>query len=179
MTLFFNMGTKFVVTDNFKTLCDLTTSLVGLPKGSLSLKSRKLEYQIPRTAASVVARMVDDIHPNIIAKHLKRSRCLVYHYERMHTTNYRSFPKYRKVFNLIYNAYQTIQGAKQTFTDLDHLRDYLKENGIKDSERPQTIIRIHSGRIRVDINVSYKDFYEQLEKCQAALLECSHTITII
>jgi hypothetical protein len=47
MTLFFNMGTKFVVTDNFKTLCDLTTSLVGLPKGSLSLKSRKLntKYQ--------------------------------------------------------------------------------------------------------------------------------------
>jgi hypothetical protein len=138
-----------------------------------------LNTKYQEAAASVVARMVDDATQVVIAKQLKRDRSLIYHYEKMHESNYRTFPKYRDVFNLIYNAYQTIQGAKQTFTDLDHLRDYLKENGIKDSERPQAIIRIHSGRIRADINVSYKDFYEQLEKCQAALLECSHTITII
>jgi hypothetical protein len=56
MTLFFNMIAK----QNFKTLCDLTTNLMGLRKGSLSLKSRKSEYQIPRSVASVVARIIDD-----------------------------------------------------------------------------------------------------------------------
>jgi hypothetical protein len=64
MTLFFNMGTKFAVTDNFKTLCDLTTNLMGLRKGSLSLKSRKsLNTKYLELVASVVARIIDDTHP--------------------------------------------------------------------------------------------------------------------
>ena len=37
---------KMNTEDNFKNLCDLTTSLVGLPKGSLALKTRKTEYQV-------------------------------------------------------------------------------------------------------------------------------------
>ena len=59
---------------NFKILCDLTTSLVGLDKDSLSSKSRKYKYQIPRAVASVVARMIDKTHRTIIAKELKRDR---------------------------------------------------------------------------------------------------------
>ena len=175
MTLFFNM----IAEQNFKALCDLTTSLVGLPKGSLSLKSRKLEYQIPRRVASVVARMLDDIHPNIIAKHLKRSRCLVYHYERMHTTNYRSFPKYRNVFNLVYNVYTNLKGAQKTFVDMYHLQNYLRENGIVNSDNHQVIIRITSGKVGTDVKVSYKDFYNQLENCKLALQNCNYNLEII
>ena len=87
--------------NNFKNLCDFTTSLVGLPKGSLSCRSRKQEFQIPRSVVSVISRIVDETHPNVIAKVLKRDRVSVYHYERTHQSNYKSFPKYRKVFNKI------------------------------------------------------------------------------
>ncbi len=164
---------------NFKILCDLTTKIVGLRKGSLSYKSRKQEYQIPRSVASVVARMIDDTHQNVIAKELKRDRSLVYHYEKMHESNYRSFPKYREVFNMVYNAYSNIQGAKRTFVDNKQLEKYLKENGVTNSEKYQTIIRVTSGRVEYDIKVSYKDFYNQLEKCKFAMTDCNYNLEII
>tara|TARA_B100000902_G_C27315743_1_gene921194 strand:- start:2851 stop:3360 length:510 start_codon:yes stop_codon:yes gene_type:complete len=164
---------------NFKILCDLTTNIVGLRKGSLSYKSRKQEYQIPRSVASVVARMIDDTHQNVIAKELKRDRSLVYHYEKMHESNYRSFPKYREVFNMVYNAYSNIQGAKRTFVDNKQLEKYLKENGVTNSEKYQTIIRVTSGRVEYDIKVSYKDFYNQLEKCKFAMTDCNYNLEII
>ena len=69
--------------DNFRNLCDLTTSLVGSHKGSLSFKSRKQKYQVPRCVASVVARMIDETHPTIIAKVIKRDRVSIWHYEKM------------------------------------------------------------------------------------------------
>ena len=164
---------------NFKILCDLTTKIVGLRKGSLSYKSRKQEYQIPRSVASVVARMIDDTHQNVIAKELKRDRSLVYHYEKMHESNYRSFPKYREVFNMVYNAYSNIQGAKRTFVDSRELEVYLRENGVSNSDKYQTIIRVTSGRVEYDIKVSYKDFYNQLEKCKFAMTDCNYNLEII
>ena len=165
--------------DNFKNLCNLTTSLMGLRKGSLSYKSRQLKYQIPRTVAAVIARMVDETHQNVIAKELKRDRSLVYHYEKTHASNYRSFPKYREVFNKVYNAYTNIQGSKKTFCDLNHLKDHLRKNGVENSDKHQTTIRITSGKIQADVKVSYRDFYDQLEKCKFALTDCKYNLEII
>tara|TARA_R110000824_G_scaffold74923_1_gene190314 strand:+ start:229 stop:738 length:510 start_codon:yes stop_codon:yes gene_type:complete len=164
---------------NFKILCDLTTNLVGLDKGSLAYKSREQKYQVPRAVASVVARMIDDTHQTVIAKELKRDRSLVYHYEKKHEFNYRSFPKYREVFNKIYNAYSNIQGAKRAFTDLNQLKQYLRDNGVENSEKHQTTIRVTSGRAKYDVKVSYKDFYDQLEKCKFALTDCNYNLEII
>jgi hypothetical protein len=67
--------------DNFKNLCDLTTSLVGLPKGSLALKCRKIEYQVPRMVAAMISRLEDETHREVIAKVLDRNRTSVNHYE--------------------------------------------------------------------------------------------------
>ena len=170
---------KMIEEINFKILCDLTTNLVGLRKGSLCHKSREQKYQVPRAVASVVARMIDETHRTTIAKELKRDRSLIYHYEKMHESNYRSFPKYREVFNKVYNAYSNIQGAKRTFADLNHLTQYLRENGIVNSDNPQTTIRVISGRVEVDIKVSYKDFYDMLEKCKFAMTDCNYNLEII
>ena len=161
---------------NFKILCHLTTNLVGLRKGSLSCKSRKQKYQVPRTVASVVARMIDETHRTVIAKELKRDRSLIYHYENKHEFNYRSFPKYREIFNKVYNAYSNLQGAKRTFVDTGQLKQYLRDNGITNSEKYQTTIRITSGRVEADIKVSYKDFYNMLEKCKFAMTDCNYNL---
>jgi hypothetical protein len=168
-----------IAKDNFKTLCDLTTSLMGLRKGSLAFKSRKSELQIPRAVASVVARMVDDTHPTIIAKEIKRDRVSVWHYEKMHQSNYSTRERYRDCFNKIYNAYTNIQGAKRTFSDTFHLRHHLREQGVKHSANPQTTIKITSGDVGVDIKVSYKDFYNQLELCKLALRDCNYNLDIL
>jgi type IV pilus biogenesis protein CpaD/CtpE len=168
-----------IAEDNFKTLCNLTTSLMGLRKGSLAYKSRRSELQVPRAVASVVARMVDDIHPTIIAKEIKRDRVSVWHYEKMHQSNYSTWERYRECFNKIYNAYTNIQGAKRTFSDMFHLRHHLSQQGVKHSANPQTTIKITSGEVGVDIKVSYKDFYNQLELCKLALRDCNYKLEII
>ena len=166
---------------NFKILCDLTTNLVGLDKGSLSYKSRKQKYQIPRAVAAVIARMIDETHRTTIAKELKRDRSLIYHYEKTHESKYNAIlgGKYREVFNKVYNAYSNLQGAKRTFVDARQLEIYLRENGIKNNDKHQTTIRVTSGRAKADIKVSYKDFYDQLEKCKFALTDCNYNLEII
>jgi len=165
--------------DNFKNLCDLTTNLVGLPKGSLALKTRKTEYQVPRMVAAMVARIEDETHRGTIAKVLGRDRTSVNHYERCHSSNYASFPLYRDTFNKVYNAYAEIKDSKLTFIDLYNLQEHLRKNGIHDSSKHQATIRIVSGKLGADVKVSYKDFYNQLELCKLAFQNYQHEIEVI
>ena len=116
---------KMNTEDNFKNLCDLTTSLVGLPKGSLALKTRKTEYQVPRMVAAMVARLEDETHREVIAKVLDRNRTSVNHYERCHSANYSSFPLYRNTFNKVYNA-QRVTGLRLSPDDA-----YLITRGLR------------------------------------------------
>ena len=48
-----------------------------MPKNSLKLRSRKKEFILPRKVVSVVARMVDNLHRDIIAKGINRDRTSV------------------------------------------------------------------------------------------------------
>ena len=165
--------------ENFKNLCDLTTNLVGLPKGSLALRSRKKEYQVPRAVASMIARIEDDIHRETIAKVLKRDRTSVNHYERNHPMQYASFPLYRDTFNKVYNAYVDIKEAKKKFIDMYNLQKHLRNSGVENSLKHQTTIRITSGKFGTDIKVSYRDFYDKLELCKLALQNYQYEIEII
>jgi len=170
---------KMNTEDNFKNLCDLTTSLVGLPKGSLALKTRKTEYQVPRMVAAMIARIEDKTHRDIIGKVLDRDRTSINHYERTHSANYSSFALYRNTFIKVFNAYTEIKDAKLTFIDLYNLQEHLRKNGIHDSLKHQTTIRIVSGKFGKDVKVSYKDFYNQLELCKLALQNYQHEIEVI
>ena len=164
---------------NFKTLCQMTTNMLELPEGSLADKSRREELQIPRMVVSVVSKMIDNTHFNIIASGINRDRTLINYYMKMHKSNYRSFPKYRDMFNKIYNAYKDIQGAKRTFADKYHLREHLRQGGVRHSTNPQTTIRVKSGKVKIDIKVSYRDFSNQLELCKLALTDCNYNINVL
>lgn len=152
---------KMTEESNFKNLCNLTTRLLGLRKGSLALKSRKKEFQIARAVASVIARKVDKIHQNVISKEIKRDRSLIYHYEKTHESNYSTYPKYRETFNVIYNAYTQIEDARLTFVDLFHLQEHLRKNNVRHSAKEQTSIIVKSGDVQARIKLSYRDFYKQ------------------
>ena len=170
---------KMTAEDNFKTLCDLATNLVGLPKGSLSIKNRRIKYQVPRAVVSMIARLEDKTHRDVIGKVLERDRTSINHYERTHSANYSSFPYYRDTFNKIYNAYVNIKEAKKTFIDMYHLKDHLRKNGVKHSKNHQTTIRIISGKLITDVRVSYREHYNQYEICKLALQDYQHEIKII
>ena len=165
--------------DNFKNLCNLTTSVMGLRKGSLSQKSRRTELQIPRAVAAVISRLEDETHQTVIAKVLNRNRSLVYHYEKMHNANYSSWEKYRDTFNKVYMAYTSLANAKKEFFDLQHLQDHLRKSGVIASDKYQASIRVKCGKVGTDIKVSYRDFYNQLELCKLALQDYKYEIEII
>jgi hypothetical protein len=48
--------------DNFKYICNLTTRVLGLPDGSLALRSRKRTLQKARAVAGYIGSTEDNIH---------------------------------------------------------------------------------------------------------------------
>ena len=164
---------------NFKTLCDLTTSVLGLPKGSLALKSRKRPLQVARAIAGYIARTEEDIHRSIIGKVLNRDRSLIYHYENTHKGNYATCPVYRKTFNLIYKAYKDIGGTKEIFLDGAFIKSYLLKNGVKETLDSDVSLEVKSGQVKCIIKTSYFDFSNQLENVNLALKNYHFTVKII
>jgi hypothetical protein len=59
------------------------------------------------------------------------------------------------------------------------LKDHLRNEGIYDSEKTQTSIRIKCGKIGTDVKVSYREFYDKLELCKLALQDYKYEIKII
>jgi hypothetical protein len=169
---------KMTQEDNFKNLCNLTTSLLGLRKGSLAYKSRKQELQIGRTIASVIARTEEDIHQTVIAKVINRDRSLIYHYEKMHKSNYRSWSKYRDGFNKVYSAYIDIINSKMTFIYPDLLKRHLLNNGVKES-KPQVLLEVTSGETFCIIKISYLDYDNQLENVKLAMKNYNYSLKIL
>ena len=162
----------------FKNLCNLATDLVGLPEGSLSVKSRKQMYQIPRAIVSVIARLEDKTHHDIISKLLGRHRTLIYHYEKSHKANFRSFPKYRELYSKILNAYVDTKGEQKQFLSQSSYEQYLQENSIYSSETYQVKVNLKVQKFSIDLKFSHKDFYNQMELIKLALKDYNYELKV-
>jgi len=167
---------KITDKDKFEHICNLTTSLVGLRKGSLSFKSRKQEIQLPRLVAANIGRL-DKIHHRVIADVLNRDRSLIYHYENTHGANYTSWKKYRKTFNLVHKAYTEIEESKPTFQDNGAMKRHILEF-VKESAKCQVEILITSGKVGCKIITSYREFSYVLKNIKFALANFNHSIDI-
>ena len=165
--------------DNFKSLCRLTTEVMGLPKDSLSLKSRKQPLQIARAITGYLGRTEENIHRTIIGKVLNRHRSLIYHYELRHKPLYKTCPIYRDSFNKIYAAYKNVGGTKEFFLDKDFMKSYLLENGVVETLDPNVFLEVKSGQVKCLIKTSYFDFSNQLENVKLALRNYHYTIKMI
>ena len=164
---------------NFKSICSLTTRVMGLPDGALATKSRKRPLQVARAIAGVIARTEEDIHRTIIAKVLDRDRSLIYHYEKHHKSNYATCVVYRNAFNKIFKAYKDVSGTKDVFLDNDFMKHYLLKNGIVETLDPEVLLEIKSGQCICVIKTSYFDFSNQLENVKFVLKNYHFTIKII
>jgi hypothetical protein len=164
---------------NFKSICDITTRVMKLPKNSLSLKSRKRPLQVARSIAGYIGRTEENISPVIIANVLKRHRTLIYHFEHGHKKNYANCEIYRNTFNKVYKAYKSIDGDKDVFLDKDFMKSYLLKNGVTEVEIPNVLLEIKSGQVKCKIKTSYIDFSNQLEIVKLALKNYHYTIKII
>ena len=164
--------------DNFIHICNLTTTVMGLPKGSLANKSRKTEIQIPRMVASIIGRIEENISHSVIAEVINRHRASVYHYEKCHQGHY-TWEKYREAFNKVYMAYKQIEQSKKIFIDKNYMKEYLLKNGVKESPKNETSIMIKSGSVSIIIITSYMDFSNQLENIKFALRDYKYEMQIL
>ena len=170
---------KMTTEDNFKDLCNLTTRVLGLPKGSLGEKTRKQDIQIARTIASVIARTEEGIHQTVIAKVINRDRSLIYYYEKMHRSNYATWGKYRDVFNRVYIAYKDSGSSKMTFIDAEFLKRHLLKNGVKETLESNVLLEVRSGQVKCIIKTSYFDFSNQLENVKLAMANYNYSAKIL
>ena len=164
--------------DNFIHICNLTTNVMGLRKGSLAYKSRKTELQIPRMVAAVIGRTEEGINHSIIAEVLNRHRASIYHYEKCHQGHY-TWEKYRDIFNKVYMAYKQIEQSKNVFVDKYYMKEFLLKNGVKESPKLEAKIMVKSGRVSIIIITSYMDFSNQLENIKFALRDYKYEMQIL
>jgi|TARA_R110002167_G_scaffold198038_2_gene401119 hypothetical protein len=164
---------------NFKSICNLTTKLLGLPDDALALKSRKRPLQVARAIAGYIGRTEEDINQKTIGKVLNRDRTLIYHYENTHKANYANCEIYRNTFNKVYKAYKDIDGIKEVFIDGDFMKSYLLKNEVVETLNPEVILEVKSGQVKCKIKTSYFDFSNQLEIIKLALKNYHYTIKII
>jgi hypothetical protein len=173
--IFFNMTEE----TNFKAICGIATTVLGMPQGSLSLRTRKRPIQVARAASAYIAMSEDKIHRNVIAKVLNRDRAVTYHYESMHKKMYATCSIYRNTFNKIYLAYKNIDDAKDIFIDKDFMKNHLLKNGVKETKDYNVTLEVKSGSVTCNIETSYFDYTNQIEFINIALKEYHYTIKII
>tara|TARA_R100001443_G_scaffold25529_1_gene38381 strand:- start:248 stop:772 length:525 start_codon:yes stop_codon:yes gene_type:complete len=173
--------TLFKMTEelNFKAICDLTTNVLNMPKGSLSLRSRKRPLQVARSVAAYLGRSEEDIHRTIIGKVLNRDRSLIYHYEHRHKFLYRSCSLYRNTFSTVYKAYKDFDGEKDIFINGKLMKSHLLKEGIKECENSDVIIEVKSGEAVCQINTSFFKFSDELKKINLAMSNYHFNVKII
>ena len=156
--------------ENFKHICNLTTSVMGLRKGSLSYKSRKQEIHLARTIAGVIG-IKEGIKREIIAKHLNRHRTAIYHYEKSHKQWFsnRSYPSYAKAYTKVFSAYQTIEDSRKQFIDKFHLRNFVKELHLINCEKKDIVFTITSGSISYQLFSDAHNFSSYYDTLKLAL----------
>tara|TARA_R100000742_G_C4269412_1_gene87898 strand:+ start:681 stop:1196 length:516 start_codon:yes stop_codon:yes gene_type:complete len=165
--------------EKFETICDLTTQIVGLQKGSLAYKTRKQEVLVPRMVASNIAILTKDIHVTIIADIIKKDRTSVMHYRDTHKQNYASFPFYRNTFNKVYNAFNELEKVKLVFSEKEEMIRHLLDAGVKIIAKPQVRIKVTSGKYKYLVPTNYLDFSKNIDIIKDSLRKYDYSIDII
>ena len=165
--------------EKFEQICDLTTEIVGLQKGSLAQKTRKQEFLLPRMVASNIAILTKDIHVTTIADIIKKDRTSVMHYRNTHKQNYASFPFYRNTFNKVYNAFTELEKVKLVFAEKEEMIRHLLDAGVKIVAKPQVRIKVISGKCKYLVPTNYLDFSKNIDIIKDSLRNYDYSYYII
>ena len=163
-------------TTEVKELCDIATNIVGLEQGSLASFTRKEPYTLARQVVANIC-LHQRIHFVTIAKVLNRDRSNIYHYQKNHTGNFKTWIEYRRLFTKVYNTYKDNKKEQKTFLSEQDLRTYLLSNGVSTSEG-EVFIVVKSGLLKTIITTSYKDFSNQLENIRIALFDYQYKLDV-
>jgi len=165
--------------NNFKNICNLTTKVLGLPKNHLLVKNRKVEYMIPRAVACIIGRLENCTKHQTMSKVLGFNRASIYYYEKQHHKRFKYWPEYRRTFNKVYIEYKNLESDKKTFIRSASIYNYLINNGIEESDRPDLSILIKSGNVSTEIKTCYFECSAQLKKIKFAMKEYKYEVKLI
>jgi len=163
-------------TTEVKELCDIATDIVGLEQGSLASLTRREPYALARQVVANIC-LSQGIHFVTIAKVLNRDRSNIYHYQKNHTGNFKTWLEYRRLFTKVYNTYKEDKKEQKTFIDNQDLRSHLLSNGVSTSDG-EVFIVVKSGVLKTVITTSYKDFSNQLENIRIALFDYRYKLDV-
>ena len=159
-----------------KDLCNIATEIVGLEQGSLTSKSRKEPYALARQVVANIC-LNEGIHFVTISKVLNRDRSSIYHYQKKHSHNFKTWLQYRSLFTKVFNTYKESKKEQKTFLNKQDLRSHLLSNGVQTS-KGEVFIIVKSGLLKTSIRTSYKDFSNQLEKIRIALFDYQYNLDV-
>lgn len=165
--------------ENFTEICNIATTELGIEKGSLSRKSRKIDLCILRMVVSNIAMIEEHINKRIIGEILNRDRTSIFYYEKTHQGNYANWKPYRDAFNKVYSKYIDIQNRKSKFKSLLHFKEYLNANGIINKKPEQIKIKITSIEFDIIIKTSYMEFSKTLENIKLSLKNYNYQCKIL
>ena len=163
------MKVNLTLEQDVKDIMELTTQICGIERGSLTTSSRKSRYSLPRTVVSNIARIDKSIHYDIIAKVLNRDRCSIYHYQKIHKNNYRTWKEYRELYNRVYEAYSDLRDSKKKFADVQELRAHIIRAGVIFSDKPSVFIDVNTDLFATSINTDYKYLSHNMEIVRIAM----------
>ena len=155
--------------DNFKEVCDLTTRVLGLRKGTHRYSGRMQDITLCRLVAANIGRQEMKIKHTIIAKELNRHRSSIYYYEKEHEDKLVGWGKYRKAYLKVLKAYENLSDDKDFFVSDSQLEQHLKRYDLSDCDRHDMKIVITSGKAKTEIKSSVFKFSDKVKIIKLAL----------
>mgnify|MGYP003633531266 CR=1 FL=1 len=157
-----------------KDILNKAVEVFNIPLRTLKSKTRRQPVQIARMVVSNICSLENKIHHTDICPELNRDRTSIYHYEKMHASNFATFPLYRDAYNTLYNQLYT--NPLPLLTELG-IKNILDGAGLTGNEGKISII-ISSGLAKYTISENNASFSRTSAILQELLKGYYHQIDI-
>lgn len=161
--------------EDFMHICDITTKLLDLPRNSISMKLRDRPLVLARQIAGNVG-LEHGIHKNIIARILNKDRTSIMYYERKHKVWFEYYAPYRNNYLKVLETYRKTNDEKKQFIDRLHLKHFVKNLGLKNSNDPDVVIIINSGDVQYKLLSDCFRFSDDMKTLHNALNKYKYKI---
>ena len=163
----------------FIQLCLLAENTLGIPNGSLSLKSREQQIVDARKAVAIIGHKEQKTPFEIMAEVLNKDRTSFYYYTNEANKTFAENKPFRNTYRSILKAYKNIDADLNIFIDKRDMKEFLLRNGVKEKKENHDVeIRVISGEIFVDIKTTYFDYFDQIENIKLALKDYKYKYII-
>jgi len=132
-------------------IVDLTELIGGLKKDTLVKKTRRYDVKTARMVMCNVAMNTLDITKDDVAEFIKKHRTSMYHYQKIHDSQYMVWKEYRELYDKVHEEYTN--GKRYATITKDNLYFMLRKNKLyrPNSEDNFQCITLSIGRVKAKV----------------------------